>query len=273
MTNLLALRSFLDRSLVRDDSLQWLFLLSFPHGGSTATARLLLTAPDTVALNDPVEGAWRVPAMVVPGKRWRPDYKLWYRKIRAVWLRDLRKGRSDRKRLVIEKSPSNMCRYRQLLDTFSTMEPYLVVLTRDPYATCASWRRRRRPEYILTEWYPALRREIADETEYCALLAEIWLIQARLLAEAITSAKMHIRYEDLTENPNDTVEKLRAVIPPLGPIAIDEALQVKDYEPQRLRNMNAEQIALLNEAEIAAISSVLRSDPDTVNKLGYSIEG
>jgi hypothetical protein len=42
------------------ENVDWLIILAFPNGGSTAIAKLLMTAEGTVALNPTIEGQWLV---------------------------------------------------------------------------------------------------------------------------------------------------------------------------------------------------------------------
>jgi hypothetical protein len=97
-----------------------LLVLNFPNGGSTAFAKLLLTAPGTIRLHENAEGHWLLPTLCADKLRWDPELAFDPAEVRDVWTRtaweqcQLVGIRSD-EALVIEKSPHNMCRYRRLL--------------------------------------------------------------------------------------------------------------------------------------------------------------
>ena len=63
LRNLLQLRSHFDNSLIHQGDVEWLFVLTFPNGGSAALAKLLLTAPDAVSLTGKAEGQWLIPSL------------------------------------------------------------------------------------------------------------------------------------------------------------------------------------------------------------------
>jgi hypothetical protein len=145
--------------------LQWLLVLNFPNGGSTAFAELLLTAPGTIRLHPTVEGQWLLPALCADKLRWDPGHAFDPIEVRDVWIRTALEQcrlvgiRSD-EALVIEKSPPNMCRYHHLLGALKGMRTTVVVFTRDPYATCASWHRRYGPRDIARTWgWPGRERK------------------------------------------------------------------------------------------------------------------
>jgi len=256
------------------DALEWLLLLTFPNGGSTAIARLLLTAPGTVALNHRVEGQWLVPAMSAAGDRWNPDTALDYGEIRTRWIEAAHQAAASwpdrRLPLVIEKSPPNMCRYRAIVAMLAGMKINIVVLTRDPFATCASWHMRAGRERVASNWGWA-GLPPTDEDSYFRALGEIWMRRARYLESARADAAHWMRYEDFVDWPTETIAGLGQKIPRLAAVRQDALLAVKDYPPQTLRNMNPEQIAILSERHIDAISSALAQDPGLVARFGYGV--
>lgn len=268
--NLLALQSYLDDSLVCKEDVTWLFILTFPNGGSTALAKLLLTASSTMALTPTAEGQWLVPSLCREGARWDTRHRVWARKLRAAWLNQVTK-KSSKSTLVIEKSPPNLCRYREILTAFCAMETYLITFTRDPYATCASWHRRYGLERIVKAWLPSKKLSITSESDYFRLLGEIWLERASMLLRARQESNLNIRYEDFTDNTAEVIGKLRMLIPQLASAYAGARVKVKDYEEQAIVNMNEMQVKMLSDGQIAAVSSALSTKPEIVKELGYSI--
>ena len=228
-------------------SVEWLFLLVFPNGGSTALANVLLSAKGTLALYGRAEGQWLSPAMSAPRARWDPDAVIDYAEVRARWMRVVRQSRllddpNGAPPLVIEKSPPNMCRYRALRSMLGDMKTDIAVMTRDPYATCASWAQYG-AERIDREWgWPGAPPN--DDRSYHQALARIWIERARRLAAARDDAVMWLRYEDFAERPRALVNDFARLIPRLAAADPDGDIAVKAYPPQRVRNMNGEQIAM-----------------------------
>ena len=234
--NLLALRSYLDGSLASRENVHWLLVLTFPNGGSTALAKLLLTAPNTVALTSNAEGQWLIPSLCKAGARWDKEHLVWQRKIRAVWLNQITTNDAAQI-LVVEKSPPNMCRYRSLLAALRPMQTYVATFARDPYATCASWHRRYGIEAILRNWYPSAGAVGRNETDYFRFLGQIWLDRAKMLLAARTDSIINIRYEDLTNEVGEVTRNLAAAVPHLSGISPTAKVKVKDYGEQGMINI------------------------------------
>ena len=267
--NAISLASYIDASLVHRDNVEWLFILTFPNGGSTAFAKFLLTADGTVSLGPNAEGQWLIPSLSSNVSRWDSNLRVSWRKIRAVWLHRIRD--KSKKVIVIEKSPPNLCRYEQLLDAFRSMKTYVVTFTRDPYATCASWHRRYGYDGIVSNWGGPKNMTISNEMDYFSWLGEIWLSRAKMLLEARRISCLHIRYEDFAEDPVATLDKIASAIPMLGTADGKAVVSVKDYGSQPIRNMNEQQTAILSVAQRNAIYAALSRDSWTVQALGYSI--
>lgn len=253
--------------------IEWMLILTFPNGGSTALAKLLLTAVGTVALTPRAEGQWLIPAMSAPRLRWDPANNLNYTAIRDRWIgavKQVKQRISNREPcLVIEKSPPNMCRYRQIVSMLAGMKTYIVIMTRDPYATCASWHSRYGLELVERDWgWPGPRP--ANEEAYFRALGEIWLNRAEYLEMARANAVHWMSYEDFSDRPSSVIRDLGGKIPQLRTVNPSANIAVKDYRGQKIRNMNSEQISILTERQREAISSALIQRPELVKRLGYS---
>ncbi len=251
-------------------SLSWALMLTMPNGGSTAVARMLLTAPGTIALQDKAEGQWLVPEMSAPGVRWDPSSAMDYGEIRSIWMAAALQAASGPS-LVIEKSPPNLCRWAALADMLSDMPVHILVLTRDPFAICASWNSRVGAERIGTNWgWPGPAPETEDE--FFRSLGRIWLLRARHLSAARERSLHWMRYEDVAVDPAATIAALGAKLPVLLGADPGRVMKVKDYPPQTIRNMNAEQIATLTPRQLAIIAEGLAEDPALVTGFGYRVE-
>jgi len=269
--NLLTARSYFDRSLVCREDVRWLLILTFPNGGSTALAKLLLTAPSTARLTGNAEGQWLIPSLSKNISRWDQTHVVPHRKLRAVWLNEVKKRKGRKSTLVVEKSPTNMCRYKDILDALSGMKTYTITFTRDPYATCASWHRRYGLENILKEWCAGDKSEFSTEEDYYKLLGKIWLNRAKMLIDARSDSVIDIKYEDFADNTKEVIDLISLKIPELENISHDTKISVKDYADQEIKNMNKGQIDTLSSDQISAITSSLSEHPDTVSRLGYDL--
>lgn len=262
-------RSYFDRSLRQDDSLEWLLMLTMPNSGSTSFGKILMTAKAAVSLTDRCEGEWLIPSMSNLRTRWDDDYEPSMTRVRARWLWRLRKSAGS-PRLVIEKSPPNMVRIDQLRAALHPMKTYTVILVRDPYAVCEGWHRRYGKEGLARTSMPKLAG-VDNDLDYFRLLGEYWVHRGRYLANQRANALSVVRYEDLVTNPAAIIAELAAQIPLLSDVEPGASVAVKDYELQILRDMNEQQIAALSTDQIDAISSGLEQGMDTVTSLGYTL--
>ena len=250
---------------------EWLIILTMPNTGSTALAQLLLSAPDTVSLNALAEGYRILPEMAAPPARWRADLPIDYDRARTLWLQAVRERAGEgcsQSPLVVEKSPSNLVRYKAILQMLSGMKTSLALLTRDPYATCASWNKRYDETQVTTVWGRETS-EKSEENAYFVTLAELWVARLELLAEARASGGHWIRYEDFTSRPDRMAAELSDAIG--RPVVADPQARivVKDYNRQKVVNMNDKQVGMLSEQAKDAIASVLIKQTDLLTSFGY----
>lgn len=263
-------RDALRDRLAGQKDIRWLFIATFANSGSTALAKLLASAQGTITLKPNGEGQWLIPAMV-GGGRWEregnPDYAL----VRKVWLRKARLACAGAECLVIEKSPTNLARMPDLRRTFADMANRLICFTRDPYAVSAS---------LLKRYGDKFQQERRDAGDIAGKLGDYAHLRelgarygrrARIMAKLIPDADMALTYEHLTRDPASAIAALRQLDPLLAGLSSEVSVEVKDYAPQPLVDMNARQIATLSAMQIAAISDGLNEHRDAVEALGYSI--
>lgn len=247
-------------------------MATLPNSGSTAFAKLVESSTNIRLLNSRGEGQWLVPAISSDGSRWDPNLQVDYNRVRAVWVeRALSSGRLPA--TIFDKSPPNMVRMRKLADTFARDFPVdLIVYTRDPLAVCASWLKRYSPTQIAGEWnVEALADENLAEEDILRLLGELCGSRMEMLESILDLASLHVSYEALTESSQSVIARTKAAIPALADVDTEADLRVKDYAPQRLRNMNAEQSALLSEDQQRHVRSGLMRYAKSIEKLGYEI--
>ena len=247
--------------------LRWVIVATLPNSGSTALAQLLASAPQVSLLTGNGEGQWLLPDLSRPVDRWRSDAPVNYDRLSHVWSRAaLREGGG----VVVEKSPSNLVRLAPLVAALGGPDQASVIcLTRDPIAICASWARRYSRAVVASEWLGHVPEGWDDDEIFHEFLGRLCGERMTALAEAAEVARLTVSYEEITEDTAGAAARLGAAFPEAGQLNPDAAVTVKDYAAQRLRNMNAEQVARLSDAEDAAIRRGLAPHSRAIKALGY----
>lgn len=245
----------------------WILLAALPNSGTTALARLLEASPSVGLLEGRGEGQWLLPALSRPVMRWDPDLDVDYSEVRRVWSDAARMTGAP---VIFEKSPANLVRIEALADALGgPARVGVVVFSRDPMAVCASWAKRYTPERLAAEWLGGDAEELPRGPGLLRLLGGICGERMSALARATRTARVELRYEDLTSDTGAALSRLGAAFPSLELPAPDTSVGVKDYATQRLRDMNAEQVASLSGEERAAIADGLAAHGDAVRRFGY----
>lgn len=244
-----------------DDQVRWLFLATLPGSGSTLLADLLCRHCGAGQLAPRAEAQWLVPDLMVPGRRWDPDWPPALDGIRHIWLELVRdKALSG---IVLEKSPPNICRMRRLLTAFADMPLTLVRLVRDPFAVCAGWARYP-SETILADWAPGMNHVVTCEEHYWALLGDLCGRRMTMLRDLDDLAAHTVRYEALVANPLQALTNMAAVCPGLAPPETDRIDGVEDRNRTHFQS--------LHDWQRQAFAAGLRPYAEAVEDLGYSVE-
>lgn len=235
-----------------------LLLLTPPNSGSTAIADFLGQQSGAGRLYGNCEGQWLVKGLS-DIDRWWPEKYVDYASVASVWAARIAEKKAERPlAFVVEKSPPNLVRYRDLLGILPNAR--VVVNNRDPYANVASQLKR----YQATH-YDGVRREEAIQH-----LARLWLFRSKLLRRAQEEDGFPVvTYETFCADPG-------AILDAFGldrDAAADAgtAVRVKDYPAQGIHNMNARQIGQLAPEEVALISLELEPEADLVGFFGYAL--
>ena len=252
--------------------LEWLFVANLPNSGSTALAMLLSTAPGATTLTDNGEAQWLVPELSKGTGRWNPARKIDYAMLRSVWIDAAHRRGIGANALVVEKSPSNIVRLRAMTEAFADMPVHVIVLTRDPYAVCASWARRYPPSKLGREWDRRLLHMEAGSEKLFEALGALYGARTETLETCSEIAQVRISYEELTGNPEQAVARLAEAIPRLAAMDSRAQVRVKDYAPQELTNMNAAQTAQLSPAQRRAITRGLAPYRGVITAQGYHLD-
>ena len=248
---------------------EWLFVATFANGGSTALAKLLVSAPGAVMLHESGEAQWLVPAMTADGQAYDPETSFDWDEVRRIWLGELEN--KPQPSVVVEKSPPHLVRMRKVLAAFADMPCVLVRLTRDPYAVCASWAKRYSPAKLASDWGAPTAGLDPEDAAYFEQLGCLYGERARYMVEFDDVTDLTLSYEDLAEDPAAALAPLVERLPLLAQVDPEAKIAIKDYPPQRLENMNARQIARLTPDQRGAVATGLAPYGDAIAELGYTV--
>jgi hypothetical protein len=136
------------------------------------------------------------------------------------------------------------------------------MMVRDPYATL---------EGIVRRW---ARLEAFDPAELPTVAARHLVTcfeRQRENRRRFADSGIFFTYEDLCENPEATAQRIGELVPELGDLDLTQRLSVKGSYDEELRNMNAEQIARLSDAQLAGANTVFREHEALLTAFGYAI--
>lgn len=238
----------------------YLFVLNPPYSGSTALAKLLNSATNSMMLHPRGEGQWLIPGMCGKGK-WDPKTRFDWGAVRSVWNERVRSvgelvGGIE---VVIEKSPPNIVRADDLEREFPGAR--FLGFVRNPYANCSS---------IYHRQFSSLNLDRAGRERKFEQLGHQWIFWAESMRRWIEGMSIEwCSYESLCRSPAEEMEKIRLVVPELTGIDAKATIKVKDYPEQSLQDQNPRQVGQLRESEKIAISRGLSANGDVVRFFGY----
>jgi hypothetical protein len=241
----------------------FLFLLTAPYSGSTAIADFMAQSTRFGALQERYEGHWLIKGLC-DKDRWEADKSCNLESVRRVWLDTVAKKRKDTPELeyIIEKSPPNMVRYRDLADQFENVRA--VCNNRNPYANISSIANRRNDFQ---------QRDPAEKIRMLETLAHEWLEKSALLKDiAEKEGCPLLSYEDFCANPMLVLEKFSIPAEVTSEFDKSHEVVVKRYPSRKIVNMNVKQFERLLSAEKQAIRAVLAGRPDIVTWFGYTVD-
>lgn len=170
---------------------------------------------------------------------------------REQWSRNPR-FKSASPRVFLEKSPPNVYRAAMLQKNF--WPSAFILMQRNPYAVAEGIRRRAKIEIdrCTAHWIRCAQKQIANEG---------------LLANSI-----RLRYEDLSERPDESRQAMVDLVPDLDDVDLAREISAHTIAGQQRRaitNYNAEQIAQLSPNDLAEINAHLEKVPEVMSHFGY----
>ncbi len=248
------LRNLLKKILSKKTDNKFLFILSPPYCGSTLLNEIISTSNNvSVNNNEGTREGQGLPLvrdiMFNHDRRWDESLDFDWKFIKNEWMKywDLTAP------ILLEKSPPNLIRARSINKYFNPS--YFIILCRNPYAHVESlmrrekWTAERAAEFVI-RCLKNQRRNL-ESFQYAILLS----------------------YEELTDNPVQTLELLRNFLPELSDINIEREFNAHNFKNKRMKiaNLNSEKISHFSPTELERIYSVFKLNDDIISFFNYEI--
>jgi len=233
---------------------KFLFILSPPFCGSTLLNEIISTS-QSVSNNNSFgtrEGQTLPEVremMLNKSDRWNEDARFDWPFIKSTWLKYWDRS----KPILLEKSPPNIIRGQYLQQYFDPS--FFILFTRNPYAHCESLMRRghRTPD---------------NAAEFAIKCLQFQKQNGQQLKHVV-----QLTYEELTDAPTESLEKIKFFLPELNDIALVSKFHAHNFKGKNLgiQNLNAEKIKNLTSDEIEHINHVFNKHVELLNWFGYKI--
>lgn len=158
------------------------------------------------------------------------------------------------------KSPPFLLVPDQLAEAFHGTR--FLIMVRDPYAAAAGILRSRGAS--AEDGQDTLRATAAAHLVAC------FAAQRRNL-ERFGKKTASFRYETMCEEPERVEAQIRALVPALDDLRLSQHIPVKRIYSDRLRNMNADQIARLTARDMDLLNSVFGPNEAMFRSFGYDL--
>ena len=226
---------------------KYLFILCPPYSGSTVLWKLVSTSAAVSSL--PNEGQF-LPEVkdVMRRDPWNADITLPWTDIKKVW-----DGYWDRtKPLLVEKSPPNLIRTRDILEHFKPI--CFLLMVRNPYAHCEG----------------LMRRNGVDATT--AAEFSVRCMKAQAANAAMLENVLSFTYEELVASPEDVGGRIERFLPEIGTLHHRQSFRLQAIDgwvDRRIVDLNQTKLDNLSPEDVRRITSVLRRHPDVMSHWRY----
>jgi hypothetical protein len=183
-------------------------------------------------------------------KPWDTSHQLPWPLIKEAWESHWDKS----KPILLEKSPPNIIRTREILTHFQPVK--FVLMVRNPYAQTEGLMRR-------NNW---TAKRAANFSMMCL---RTQLDNSRTLDNVLV-----LTYESLAQNPASACEKLIAFIPDLNDIDHHANFEVHSIDgtvDRPITDLNARKIATLSTDDFGAMNDVFEQHRETIAAWGYDL--
>ncbi|MDG2271288.1 MAG: sulfotransferase [Halioglobus sp.] len=227
----------------------YLFILCPPYSGSTLLWNLISTSANVSSL--PLEGQF-LPELeaLMREKPWDAKHVLPWAQIKTVWESYWNKD----KPVLLEKSPPNIIRTRDILANFEPVK--FLIMVRNPYAHSEGLMRRN-------------NMSVERAANFSMMCLRTQLNNACELDNALV-----LTYESLVLNPVKVRQKIADFIPSLNDMNFEASFKLDSVEGTLTRpitDLNTQKIASLSADTIAAMNDVFSQHQKTVEAWGYEL--
>jgi len=239
----------------------FLFIITPPYSGSTALAELLNSSHRTTFIQERAEGQWLVPGMC-KNDRWDTGKQIDWDSVKATWLAKYQAIQRLVKNvdIVIEKSPPNMVRIKQL--TYFFPKHSLLAFNRNPYANCAS---------IMYRNYEPSNKSQEERYQILEVLARSWIDKSNIIRQIVKELHADMfTYENFCSDVSGCIKKIDLPLDVISSINVESIVEVKDYHPQKILSQNERQISNLNTEEINLLTNIFLKEIELLCFFGYT---
>jgi hypothetical protein len=211
--------------------------------------KLLSTSKSVSSL--PLEGQF-LPELegIMRNNPWDPNHKLPWPDIKAVWETYWDMG----KPVLLEKSPPNLIRARDIVETFDPVK--FIVMVRNPYAQSEGLMRR-------NNW------NVNRAAHFSATCLRAQLRNARELKDVLV-----LTYESLVQDPARACQQLAGFMPELGDMDHAASFEVHSIDGtlnRPITELNTKKIASLSADTVASLNRVFEQHRETIEAWGYEL--
>tara|TARA_B100001142_G_scaffold238937_1_gene237684 strand:- start:16308 stop:17120 length:813 start_codon:yes stop_codon:yes gene_type:complete len=251
---LLKISRFFTNHLFGKKDHKFLFILTPPYCGSTLLNQILSTS-NNLSCNNHLgvrEGQLlpEVKDIMFNNKGWHSEVNYPWVMIKNVWMRYW----DQRKSILMDKSNTNIMRVSEIKKVFDNI--YFLAMVRNPYAQAEG----------------IIRRNGAT-AEYAAEFALKCLRYQKINKENEKDI-LFISYEELCDNTQSSIEKIKSFVPGLGNLRSDIEFSAHNFKTDgkmRIQNLNLEKITKLSSEQMQVINSYFSKEQELLTYFGYSI--
>lgn len=247
-------KNYFRRTFLNRKENKFLFILSPPFCGSTLLNHIISSSSNVSSNNifHSREGQ-QLPKvreiMFLNKQRWKPETEFEWPFIKNEWLKywDITKP------ILLEKSPCSIVRANVIEKEFQPA--YFVAIYRNPYAHCEGLMRR-------NNWGPTNAAKFAMK---CMRFQQKNINQLNNV--------ISFSYEEMSEHPDQVVEKLKQHLPELSDIQLSLNYPTQNVRNENIgvTNLNKEKINNITEAQLDKINIVFKRNIGLLEFFGYDL--
>ena len=235
---------------------QYLFVLSPNFCGSTLLCKILSSSSSVSFVNS--EGTFEsqkleeFDVLIPKRRRWddsfSPDWSLLKQRMRKRW--------NLSKPILADKSPPYIMRLQGLLDHFKPS--MFILLVRDPYAYAES----------------LIRRPGRSPEEAARIVVKRMSYQRENLQILKSEPHIFLKYEELTDDPENTIRRMQEFTPHLEDLRITDEYDVHNLlnaPKMAITNLNEVKISRLNDGTIKTLNDTFGQNEDVLEYFGYKL--